>query len=60
MPHELVAGQKIEVTAVLNYRTFPPFLIRALIDEGFLGPDELEPIPIVEMERREVSFQMFP
>jgi hypothetical protein len=40
----------------LKYRTFPPFLIRTLADEGYLNQNELEPIPIVEMERVEIEF----
>jgi len=60
LPVEGLAGQELSVTAVLNYRTFPPFLIRTLIDEGFLAEGELLAIPIVEMESREASFMVAP
>lgn len=50
IPHSLVAGQQLEVQATLYYRTFPPFLIRALEDEGYLEEGELLEIPIIEME----------
>ena len=50
IPLEEVTGKIISATATLNYRTFPPFLIRQLEDEGFLEPGTLMEIPIVEME----------
>ncbi len=53
---DALLGQTVRVTASLNYRTFPPFLIRTLVDDGLIGPDELEPVPIIEMERVETSF----
>ena len=53
-----VQGNELRVTAVLNYRTFPPFLIRTLIEDGRLDPAELEPIPIIEMERVETEISI--
>jgi hypothetical protein len=56
IPRSRIMGQRIRVLATLKYRTFPPFLIRTLVDEGYLNQNELEPIPIVEMERVEIEF----
>ena len=58
VPATELAGREINVLATLNYRTFPPFLIRALIDSGELAPDAIEPIPIIEMERFEAQFTL--
>ena len=55
-----VRGRRLKVSAVLNYRTFPPFLIRLLIEEGWLDPTQLLPIPIIEMERVETEFILNP
>jgi hypothetical protein len=53
-----LAGQTLTAHATLKYRTFPPFLIQKLIDDGFLDPDELTEIPIVEMEEHEITFNV--
>ena len=58
VPVASLAGREINVVATLNYRTFPPFLIRALIESGELAPDAIEPIPIIEMERFEAQFTL--
>jgi len=50
IPARNLSGQRLTVKATLNYRTFPPFLIRSLIEEGWLDSTHLLPIPIVEME----------
>jgi len=50
IPARNLSGQRLTVKATLNYRTFPPFLIRSLIEEGWLDSTQLLPIPIVEME----------
>lgn len=50
VPKEKVSGQTIEVTATLRYRTFPPFLIRELEEEGYLEAGAIGEIPIVDME----------
>ena len=56
IPRIRITGDRIRIRARLNYRTFPPFLIRTLVEEGFLNADELEAIPIIEMERVETEF----
>ncbi len=48
IPTEGYSG-RVTIEARLRYRTFPPFLVRQLIDEGFLGEGEMTEIPIVDM-----------
>jgi len=60
IPASVIAGQTVSVKAVLNYRTFPPFLIRTLMDEGYLEEGVLSAVPIIEMETRESSFVVTP
>ena len=43
--------------ARLNYRTFPPFLLKTLIDE-YLDADAIDPVPIIEMEMTEAVFSL--
>lgn len=51
------SGQTLTAHAVLRYRTFPPFLIRELIDEGYLADDALPfGIPIVDMAETTFEF----
>lgn len=51
------SGQTLTAHAVLRYRTFPPFLIRELIAEGYLAPDALPfGIPIVDMAETTFEF----
>jgi hypothetical protein len=58
IPLRLFEGRTIRVEAVLKYRTFPPFLIRNLVDDGLLNPDDMEAIPVIEMERVETEFTL--
>lgn len=58
LPADLFSGEEVRVLATLNYRTFPPFFLRTLIEEGYLDPNAIEPIPIIEMERLESRFQL--
>jgi hypothetical protein len=51
-----VRGKPITATATLRYRTFPPFLLRQLVEEGYLNPNELEEVPIIDMETTTLSF----
>tara|TARA_B100000609_G_scaffold20108_1_gene14450 strand:+ start:10542 stop:11978 length:1437 start_codon:yes stop_codon:yes gene_type:complete len=55
LPKDKFLNKTVTVEAVLNYRTFPPFLIRKLIEEGYLKKDALEPIPVVEMARKKIQ-----
>ncbi|CAN0346735.1 unnamed protein product, partial [Laminaria digitata] len=56
---ELEGTSAVTVETRLLYRTFPPFLVRALIDEGFLKEDELPfGIPIVEMARETMMISL--
>lgn len=59
LPEEL-SEVPLHAVAVLRYRTFPPFLIRKLIDENFLDPEDLEPVPIITMETAELHFTPTP
>lgn len=56
IPSERLNGDTFRVVAHLKYRTFPPFLLRTLIDEGFLDPDAIDPVPIIQMESAEETF----
>lgn len=56
IPYPTLAGKQIQVSAVLRYRTFPPFLVRKLIEEGYLKPDAMEPLPIIDMTNAKASF----
>ena len=60
VPATGLAGQTLHLTATLRYRTFPPFLIRTLIQEGYLAPDALAPIPIIDMESETFSVTVLP
>ena len=51
LPASLFETDRIRVLATLNYRTFPPFFLRTLIEDGFLDPNAIGPVPIIEMER---------
>lgn len=58
-PEHLDGVTSVMVRATLNYRTFPPFLIQQLKDEGFLGQDEVPTrVPVVEMATRTISFSL--
>ena len=50
IPSTAFSGDQFRVVATLNYRTFPPFLLRTLIGEGHLDPHAIDPVPIIEME----------
>ncbi len=49
IPRSDIEGGRLEIEATLRYRTFPPFLVRQLKDEGFLAEDAVGEIPIVDM-----------
>jgi hypothetical protein len=51
-----LVGKTITINARLRYRTFPPFLIRKLIEGGFMKKDELEPIPIIDMVKTSAQY----
>lgn len=51
-----LVGKTIRVHAVLRYRTFPPFLVRTLIEQGYLKKDAIEPIPIIDMVSSQIQF----
>ncbi|MEZ4458940.1 MAG: ammonia-forming cytochrome c nitrite reductase subunit c552 [bacterium] len=54
---EAYKGVPLTAKATLRYRTFPPFLVRKLIDDGFLGADEIvAEIPIVDMAETTFEF----
>lgn len=57
MPDTVARGTTLSVTATLKYRTFPPFVLRALSDEGFLDLTQLDPVPIIEMETVTETFE---
>ena len=48
---------EIHVSATLKYRTFPPFVLQALADEGFLDLNELDALPIVEMAKVSATYR---
>lgn len=55
LPKANYVGKTIKLNAVLNYRTFPPFLIRQLIKEGYLQKDHISEIPIIPMVKVETT-----
>ncbi len=57
MPESIPADMTLSVTATLKYRTFPPFVLQALADEGFLDLSQLDPVPIIEMETLTKTFE---
>lgn len=58
IPRSKLNTSTIKVSAVLNYRTFPPFLIRKLQEQGYLKKNAIEPIPIVEMVKANKEFSI--
>lgn len=58
IPKTQLTSKVINVSAVLKYRTFPPFLIRKLQEEGYLKKDAIEPIPIIEMVKQKKVFTL--
>lgn len=50
-------NEDLTVTATLKYRTFPPFVLQALADEGYLDLGALDPVPIVMMETVTKTFE---
>lgn len=58
IPTAALMGDRIRVVATLNYRTFPPFLLRTLVQEGYLDPNAIDPVPIIEMEMVEQVFNL--
>lgn len=56
VPKEGNTGKTLTATATVKYRTFPPFLIRELIAEGYLGPNDLTGNPIVDMATQQFEF----
>jgi hypothetical protein len=57
MPESIARNTTLSATATLKYRTFPPFVLRALSDEGFLDLTQLDPVPIIEMETVTATFE---
>ena len=51
LPDSVTETTEIHVSVTLKYRTFPPFVLQALADEGFLELSELDALPIVEMAK---------
>ncbi len=51
----LVGGQKIRVEAAVNYRTFPPFIVRQLEEEGLLKIKLSDKIPIIKMAEKTIT-----
>lgn len=49
IPRADIDGGRLEVEATLRYRTFPPFLVRELVEQGFLEEDAISEIPIIDM-----------
>jgi len=44
------SGKQLTAHATLRYRTFPPFLVQDLVDDGYLDPNAIVgDIPIVDM-----------
>ena len=58
IPISAIEGQMIRVVATLNYRTFPPFMLRELVGGGYLDPEQIDPVPIIEMESLEETFSL--
>ena len=58
IPSDRLVGESFRVVARLNYRTFPPFLLKTLIDGGYLDADAIDPVPIIEMEMAEAVFSL--
>lgn len=57
IPRSGLDGQTLTATAVLRYRTFPPFLVRQLQHEGYLDRDFPE-IPIVDMAETSLTVRI--
>ena len=56
---DLFDVERLEVRAVLKYRTFPPFLIRELKAEGFLEEEAVpSEVPIVDMAEAQLSITL--
>lgn len=55
-PIDPVRGQRVTINATLRYRTFPPFLVRTLEEEGRMSVKLSDKIPIVDMAEAELSF----
>ena len=49
----------MRAVATLYYRTFPPFMLRELVGGGYLDPEAIDPIPIIEMETLERRFRVW-
>ena len=58
LPASALSGERIRAVATLKYRTFPPFLLRILIDDGYLDPNAIDPVPIIDMETVEQTFNL--
>ena len=56
LPLSGIRGKNLTVKATLKYRTFPPFLLRKLVEEGWLDASSMLEVPIIEMETLEESF----
>lgn len=56
-PERLEGVTSIMARATLRYRTFPPFLIRRLKEEGYLAPDAVsDTVPVIDMAMKTLSF----
>ncbi|MBH24106.1 MAG: hypothetical protein CMH57_06575 [Myxococcales bacterium] len=58
IPHDRIQGDQLTVQARVRYRTFPPFLIRELEEEGFLEPGLIGEIPIIDMAELTETFSV--
>lgn len=58
IPAVTLIGDEFRAVATLKYRTFPPFLLRILIEDGYLDPNAIDPIPIIEMKTVEKIFRL--
>ena len=58
IPKSRVTGSTLTATATLRYRTFPPFLIRTLEEEGYLERGLIGEIPIIDMNTLTRTFQL--
>jgi hypothetical protein len=56
LPKTSVLNKTLSLNATLKYRTFPPFLLRQLAQEGWLDPTDMLEVPIIEMERAQRTF----
>lgn len=54
---ESLRGVELTAHATLRYRTFPPFLVKSLIDDGYLDGNKIvAEIPIIDMAEETYTF----